>query len=67
MTEATSPGAPPGTLLLPDRKRLLVMCGDGAALALEQVQLQGRGRVDAASFRNGQRIEDNERLGESTS
>jgi methionyl-tRNA formyltransferase len=64
---APAAGAPPGALLLPDRRRLLVVGGDGAALELEQVQLQGRGRVDAASFRNGQRIEDNERLGDSTS
>lgn len=57
----------PGTLLLPDRKRLLVACGEGTALELREVQVQGRNRVDAASFRNGQRIVDNERLGESAS
>lgn len=56
--------AAPGTLLLPDRKRLLVACGDGAPLELLEVQMQGRNRVDAASFRHGQRIGDNERLGE---
>lgn len=55
----------PGACLLPDRKRLLVACGEGTALELLSVQLPGRGRVDAASFRNGQRIGDNERLGES--
>ena len=58
--------APPGTMLLPDRKRLLVACGSGSALEIQDVQIQGRNRVDAASFRNGQRIVDNEQLGETT-
>jgi methionyl-tRNA formyltransferase len=65
VTDATP--AAPGTLVLPDRKRLLIACGEGTALELREVQIQGRNRVDAASFRNGQRIEDNERLGESAS
>ncbi len=60
-------GATPGRLFFPDRKRLAVVCGDGAALELQDVQAQGRNRMDAASFRNGQRIDDNERLGESIS
>lgn len=57
--------APPGTLTPIDKRRLAVMCGDGSRLELLEVQIQGRNRVDAASFRNGQRIVDNERLGES--
>jgi methionyl-tRNA formyltransferase len=60
----TPPPAAPGTLLLPDRKRLLVACGEGTALELLDVQIQGRNRTDAMSFRNGQRIVENERLGE---
>ena len=53
--------------MLQDRKRILVACGEGTALELQEMQIQGRNRVDAASFRNGQRIDDNERLGESAS
>ena len=56
--------APAGTILLPDRKSILVACGEGTALELLDLQMQGRNRVDAASFRNGQRIVENERLGE---
>jgi methionyl-tRNA formyltransferase len=59
--------AEPGTLLLPGRQRLLVACGEGTALELHEVQIQGRNRIGAASFRNGQRIMDNERLGETAS
>ena len=64
VVDALAPPAEPGTLLLPDRKRVLVACGDGAALELSEVQMEGRNRVDASSFRNGQRIVDNERVGE---
>ena len=56
--------APAGTIMLPDRKSLVVVCGEGTGLELLELQLQGRNRVDAASFRNGQRIVENERLGE---
>jgi methionyl-tRNA formyltransferase len=66
-TVAPAPAGAPGTLMLPDRKRILVACGEGTALELQEMQIQGRNRVDAASFRNGQRIDDNERLGESAS
>jgi methionyl-tRNA formyltransferase len=59
-----APPAAPGSVCLPDRKRLLVVCGAGSALEIQEVQIQGRNRVDAASFRNGQRIVENERWGE---
>lgn len=59
-----TPAAPGTLLLLPDRKRLLVACGGGTALELQDVQIQGRNRTDATSFRNGQRIVENERLGD---
>ncbi|MCC6537596.1 MAG: methionyl-tRNA formyltransferase [Bryobacterales bacterium] len=65
VAEAPAAAPTPGTLLLPDRKRLLVACGEGTALELLDVQIQGRNRTDAISFRNGQRIGENERLGES--
>jgi methionyl-tRNA formyltransferase len=40
-----------------------VACGDGSALRLEFVQLEGRKRVAAREFANGARIVDGERFG----
>jgi methionyl-tRNA formyltransferase len=39
-------------------------CGDGSALELLEVQLEGRKRISAEAFRNGHPISENERLGE---
>jgi methionyl-tRNA formyltransferase len=44
-------------------KPLLVCCGSGA-LELIEVQLEGRKRISAADFANGQRLTENEILGE---
>jgi len=57
--------APPGTLA-PARNRLSVACGEGTALEILELQLEGRKRVTAAAFLNGQRVHDNERLGDSS-
>jgi methionyl-tRNA formyltransferase len=57
---------PAGTVHIPGR-RVLVACGDRTALELEEVQLEGRKRVTADAFRNGQRLTGNEILGENTS
>ena len=59
--------AAPGTLLpaVPARNRLSVACGSGTALEILELQLEGRKRVNAAAFLNGQRLHDNERLGDS--
>ena len=56
--------ATPGTLL-PAKNRLKVACGGGTVLDVLELQLEGRKRVNAAAFLNGQRLHDNERLGES--
>jgi methionyl-tRNA formyltransferase len=48
-------------------RRVLVACGDRTALELEEVQLEGRKKVTADAFRNGQRLTGNEILGEKTS
>lgn len=53
----------PGSLRVADRS-LLVACGSDSALELQEVQLEGRKRVSAEAFRNGQRLIDEERLGE---
>jgi methionyl-tRNA formyltransferase len=57
---------PAGTIHVAGR-RVLVACGDETALELEEVQLEGRKRVSADAFRNGQRLTGNEILGEKTS
>ena len=42
---------------------LVVACGSGAAVELLEVQMEGRKRLPAADFANGQRLADNEVLG----
>jgi methionyl-tRNA formyltransferase len=54
------PPAEAGTVLR--ARPLLIACGDGA-LELLEVQLEGRKRIPAADFANGQRINLNENLG----
>ena len=44
-------------------KPLVVACGEGA-LELLEVQLEGRKRINAADFAKGQRLTENDRLGE---
>ncbi|MGA7238496.1 MAG: methionyl-tRNA formyltransferase [Bryobacteraceae bacterium] len=62
--------APPAVLpqvSLPGRivrtKPLLVACGEGL-LELHELQIEGRKRLSAADFANGQRLSENEVLGE---
>ena len=56
-------GAGKGGVVL-KAKPLLVQCGRGT-LELLEVQMEGRKRVPAADFANGQRLNENEVLGES--
>jgi methionyl-tRNA formyltransferase len=53
--------APQGTPATPGR---VVACGDGRMLELLEVQLEGRKRMSAEAFANGQRITNNDILGE---
>ncbi len=53
----------PGTLH-PRKHRLLAACGGGTALELIELQLEGRKRVAADAFLNGQRVAHNESLEE---
>jgi len=55
--------ARPGTLH-PVRRRLFVNCGGGGALELLEVQMEGRKRISAEAFVNGQHPRENEVLGE---
>jgi methionyl-tRNA formyltransferase len=52
--------------LRPEKRRLFAACGDGTAIEILELQLQGRNRTRADAFLNGQRVTANERLGEST-
>lgn len=60
-SEAT-PGQP--GQLVPEKKRLFIVCGERTALEPLEVQIEGRKRMPVESFLNGQRLNENEMLGE---
>jgi len=49
--------------MIPQKRRLLIACGGATALEPIEVQVEGRKRVSAESFLNGQHLKDNEKLG----
>ncbi len=49
--------------LMPLKRRLLVSSGEGTALELLEVQVEGRKRMPAEAFLNGHRLDENEILG----
>ncbi len=49
--------------MIPQKKRLLVACGEGTALEPLEVQIEGRKRMSAEAFLNGQHFDENETLG----
>ena len=53
----------PGQVIDVARDRLIVACGDGTALRLKEVQLEGSRRMSARDFANGSRVEVGETLG----
>jgi methionyl-tRNA formyltransferase len=57
-----APGAPGS--LHPRKGHLLVTCGEGTSLELLEVQLEGRKKISAQAFLNGQHLSDNELLGD---
>ncbi len=60
---AESQGSAAGRLVR-DRNRVLAGCGDGTALELLEVQMEGRKRMTAEAFANGHRVLHNELLGD---
>ena len=52
-----------GGTIVAARKRLLAACGGGTCLELLELQLEGRKRMFAGDFLNGQRVNENEILG----
>ena len=59
--DAHSAGTP--GRLRADRRRLFVQCGQATALELLEVQIEGRKRMPAEAFVNGQRLAEEEALG----
>jgi methionyl-tRNA formyltransferase len=55
----------PGRLFV-EGKRLFAACGEGSAIELLEVQVEGRKRTSAADFLNGQRLTSDEVLGGET-
>ena len=45
-------------------RALQVICGDGVALELLELQLEGKKRISGEAFANGQRLQENENFGE---
>ena len=59
--QAPPANAPPGQILA--TRPVRIACGEGS-LELIEVQLEGRNRISATDFANGQRLSENEVLGE---
>lgn len=57
-------GSAAAGMLLPQGEQLLVACGEGTALALEFLQMEGRKRVTAREFANGARLGPGEKFGD---
>jgi methionyl-tRNA formyltransferase len=60
---AEEPGGGVPGRFIPLKKRLLVSCGENTMLELIEVQIEGRKRMPAEAFLNGQRFDENEILG----
>jgi methionyl-tRNA formyltransferase len=54
----------PGGIIFPGDGGLVVVCGEGTVLRVEQVRLEGRNRVTAGDFLRGARLTPGERFGE---
>ncbi len=52
----------PGTIAV-DGDAMMALCGNGTALYLDEVQLEGKRRMTAAEFLNGYQVKSGERLG----
>ena len=59
----TAEAALPGTVLAA-QEGFLVGCGGDSALAVEEVQLDGKNRISSNEFRRGYHLADGEKLGE---
>jgi len=55
--------ASPGRMMV-QKRHLMIACGDASVLEAVEVQVEGRKRMPAEAFSNGQRLNENEVLGE---
>ncbi len=60
--QISSNGAMPGTIVSVGNKLLTVVCGSGSALAIEEMQPEGKRRMPAADFINGSRVQVGQRF-----
>ena len=63
VTSQTPATAMPGAIVAV-QEGFLVGCGHDSALAVEEVQLEGKNRISSNEFRRGYRLADGEKLGE---
>ena len=63
VTSQTPATALPGAIVAA-QEDFLVACGHDSALAVEEVQLEGKNRISSSEFRRGYRLADGEKLGE---
>jgi methionyl-tRNA formyltransferase len=49
--------------MIHEKKRLWIACGEATAIEPIEVQLEGKKRMSAEAFLNGQHLQDNEKLG----
>jgi methionyl-tRNA formyltransferase len=59
-----APGSAAAGIILPQGEQMMVACGEGTALALEFLQMEGRKRVTAREFANGARLGPGEKFGD---
>jgi len=59
------PSGEPGQMI-GQKKRLFIACGEATLLEPIEVQVEGRKRMSAEAFLNGQHLKDNEKLGVKT-
>lgn len=51
-------------IIFPDADSMVVICGQGTVMRVEQVQMEGRNRLAAGDFLRGARLKPGERFGE---
>jgi methionyl-tRNA formyltransferase len=64
LPEATDPNSSPGTISQLAKDRLVVTCGKDSSLQLEELQLEGKRRLNVRDFLNGNRLEIGIQLGQ---
>jgi methionyl-tRNA formyltransferase len=61
-TDVRPQGAAPGDVVIADKSHVLVACGQGEAISLTRVQLEGKKPVTAAEWVNGRGVKKGDKL-----